>query len=144
LQDFLYIYRIISNSKGEEYLTYSQLEVIATTEFRHVRNVTLYDYLDQARMEWYRYCHLLGVEAVLVHIQTDFRKEVFDQDKLVIQTNLERIGNTSFTLKQTIIDEKNELVVSAESILATIDLQTRRKIFVPKELRRLLPLNTTL
>lgn len=122
----------------ERHLTYSQFEVTAQTSRGHVSNVTLFDYLDQARNDWYRYSILLNVEAVVVHVGLDYKKEVFDQDRISIRTELSRVGNTSLTLKQTAVNHKQELVASAEIILATIDRQSRVKTRVPDEIRNLL------
>lgn len=119
-------------------MTYTELELIAESSHGHVSNVKLYDYLDQARKEWYHYCILLGVEGVAVHISVDFKKEVFKGDKLFITTSLERVGNTSFTLLQKIIREQKELVVSAEAVLTAINRQSREKTRVPDEIRSLL------
>lgn len=119
-------------------LTYTKLELIAETSHGHVSNVKLFDYLDQARKDWYQYCILFGVEAVVVHISVDYKKEVFHNNKLSIRTWLERVGNSSFTIRQTIVNELDLLVVSAEVVLATINRQTREKITVPDEVRFLL------
>lgn len=119
-------------------MAFSEIEIIAESDKFHVSNVKLYEYLDDARKEWYNYCILVGVEAVLVHIGADFKKEIFDQDKLRIQTELERIGNTSFTLKQKVTNQRGDYVAFAEVILATIDRQKRTKVSVPDEVRKLL------
>lgn len=114
------------------------MEIIAESSKFHVSNVQMYQYLDEARKDWYHYCILVGVEAVLVHISADFKKEIFNQDQLRIRTWLERVGNTSFTLKQTVTNQGDELIVSAEVVLATIDRQKRTKVTVPDQVRSLL------
>jgi acyl-CoA thioesterase FadM len=86
-------------------LTYSELHLVAESSHGHVSNVKLFDYLDQARKEWYYYCILIGVEAMVVHISTDYKKEVFHNDKLFIRTWIDCVGNTSFTIKQTIVND---------------------------------------
>src|SRR4051794_9456188 len=106
-------------------MAYSELTIVAKSNRGHVNNVKLADYLDQARKGWYHYCILLGVEAVVVHIGVDYKKEVFNNEKLMIHTCIERVGNTSFTLQQTILNDQKELMVSAEIILTTINRQTR-------------------
>nr|WP_263323666.1 thioesterase family protein [Neobacillus sp. Marseille-Q6967] len=119
-------------------MVFSEIEIIAESDKFHVSNVKLYEYLDDARRDWYKYCILLRVEAVLVHIGADFKKEIFDQDKLQIQTVLERVGNTSFTLKQTVTNQRGDDVAFAEVVLATIDREKRTKVSVPDEVRELL------
>jgi thioesterase III len=116
----------------------TEREITAQSNFYHVSNVKLYEYLDDARLEWYKYSISLGVESVLVHINADFKKEIFNQDRLRILTALERVGNTSFTLKQTVMNQHDEQVASAEVILATIDRKKRTKVTVPNEIRKLM------
>lgn len=125
-------------------MTYSDLQIMSKSSHGHVSNVKLFDYLDQARKEWYYFCILIGVEAVVVHISTDYNKEVFDGERLFIRTWISRIGNTSFTLSQTMVNDRNELVVSAEVVLTTINRQTREKITVPEEVRSLLDKDSVL
>jgi thioesterase III len=126
-------------------MAYTEINLTAESNKFHVSNVQMYEYLDQARHDWYRYCISIGVEAVMVHISADFKKEIFNRDLLQIQTRLERIGNTSFTLKQVVMNNRDELVASAEVVMATIDRQARTKVLVPEELRLMLqqdaPLN---
>lgn len=119
-------------------MAYTEMEIIAESNKFHVSNVQMYQYLDEARKDWYHYCILVGVEAVLVHISADFKKEIFNQDRLQIRTWLERVGNTSFTLKQMVMNQGDDLIVSAEVVLATIDRQKRTKVIVPDQVRRLL------
>lgn len=118
-------------------MAFTEMEIIAESSKFHVSNVQMYQYLDEARKDWYHYCILVGVEAVLVHISADFKKEVFNQDRLRIRTWLERVGNTSFTLKQTVMNQGDLPIVSAEVVLATIDREKRTKVRVPDEVRDL-------
>lgn len=120
------------------------MEIVAETGKAHVNNVALFGYLDQAREIWYRYSILNGVESVVVHAGVSYKKEVFDQNKLRIRTSLERIGNTSYTLKQDIVNHLNELVVSAEVVLTTINRQTRMKVVVPTAIRDLIDKDSVL
>lgn len=119
-------------------MAFSEMEIVAESNKFHVSNVTLYQYLDDARMDWYKYCISVGVEAVLVHISADYKKEIFPHDKLRIRTWSDRVGNTSLTLMQTVINQRNELVVSAEVVFATIDREKRTKVRVPNEVRDLI------
>jgi thioesterase III len=119
-------------------MAYTEMKLVAETGKAHVNNVELFGYLDQARQEWYRYSIMNGVESVVVHVGISYKKEVFNQNKLSILTTLERIGNTSYTLKQDIVNHLDELVVSAEVVLTTINRQTRMKVPVPKSIHDLL------
>ncbi|WP_462409805.1 acyl-CoA thioesterase [Neobacillus sp. Marseille-QA0830] len=119
-------------------MAYTEWETVAKTEKGHVSNVKLFEYLDDARKEWYRFCSSLEVHAVVVHIEVDYRREIWNNEKLRITTSLERVGNTSFTLLQKMVTGENELAAAAEIILATIDTKTREKTRVPNKLRSFL------
>jgi thioesterase III len=119
-------------------VTYSELELVAESSKGHVSNVKLFDYFDQGRKEWYRFCIELGVEAVVVHIGVDYKKEVFNNDILIVRTWLERVGNTSFTLMQRMENNHGNLIASAEVVLTTINRQTRVKTTVPQGVRDML------
>jgi thioesterase III len=119
-------------------LVYSEFQVVAETNDFHIPNEELYNYLSQARFIWNHYCFTLEVVPFVVNSNISFKKEAFNGDKLVIRTCLVKIGNTSFTLQQSMFNEKNELVVSAETVLTTMDLKTRTKVRVPDSLRELL------
>ncbi|PLT35611.1 thioesterase family protein [Bacillus sp. V5-8f] len=125
-------------------MVYTEYELLSESGHGHVSNVTLFDYLDQARKEWYYFCRMHDVSAVVVHVSMDFKKEIFDKEKLYIKTVMNRVGNTSFTLTQTIVNQQKELVAQAEVVLATIDRETRMKVSVPDELRTLLNNNEVL
>lgn len=118
-------------------MAYSVKRIVAETKDSHVNNVKLFDYLDQARNEWYVYANALGIEAVVVNVNVSYQKEVFKQDALVIQTRLIQVGNTSFTIKQTITCHQ-EVVVMAKVVLTAINPNTRTKVTVPAEIRQLL------
>ncbi|MDE5413347.1 acyl-CoA thioesterase [Alkalihalobacterium chitinilyticum] len=125
-------------------MTYSECQFVVETKNNHLSNVELIGYMDEARSVWYEFCISTGVEAVVVHLSTDFRKELFDQDQLNIRTQIARVGNTSFTLEQSVVDVHQQLVSKSEVVLTTIDIQTRQKVRVPDQVRELLQKDGTL
>jgi YbgC/YbaW family acyl-CoA thioester hydrolase len=129
---------INGNSIGGKNMAYSEMTIISESKHGHVSNVKLVDYLDQARVVWYHFCQSLGVNGVVVHLGVNYKREVFNNEVLIVRTCLERVGNTSFTLRETIVNEQNELVISAEVVLATIHPQIRMKVRVPQEIHGLM------
>lgn len=125
-------------------MTYTNFELTAESEFYHVDNVQLFDYLHKARREWHNFCKSLNVLLLIVNANVDYKKEAFDGDKLFILTKLDRVGNTSFTLKQTMLNEQNELIVSADIVMATVTMGTNTKAPVPDKIRELLNQNSEL
>ncbi|WP_209120968.1 thioesterase family protein [Alkalihalobacillus sp. BA299] len=125
-------------------MTYTEFQLIVETKRSHLSNVELLGYLDDARYCWYEYCIAIGVEALVVHISTDFKKEVFNQEKMIIRTWIDRVGNTSFVLQQKVVGDHNEHIASSQVVLATVNKETRMKTTVPQEVRDLLMQEGTL
>jgi acyl-CoA thioesterase FadM len=119
-------------------LAFSELQVVAESNYWHVSNVTLFGYLDQARKVWYEYCNSFGSQPLVVNVNINYNLEAFDNERLYIRTKIDRVGNSSFTLKQIIFNEQKDPVVTADAIIALIDLQTRQKFSIPSEIRRLM------
>lgn len=72
---------------------------------------------------------------VVAHAESDYLKPLQVGNPLEVQIQLEKIGNTSFTLKFSILREE-ELVGTGKTVHVTIDRITRKKIRVPDELRK--------
>lgn len=118
-------------------MVFSELKIVAKTNRYHINNVTYLEYLDTARKEFYAYCVSLGVEAVLGHISADYKKEIHNGDVIKIRSAIEKIGNTSLVLRQTIVTDDEELVVSAKVVIILLDRKTRQKVTVPDKIREL-------
>ena len=125
-------------------MTLSTLQFVADAPSGHVNNVQYMDFLERARKDWYYFCRLTGVEAMVVHVSASYKKETFDKEQLTITTTLTKIGNTSFTLHQVITNCKDDIVVDAEIVLAVVNIETRKKTSVPTQVRSLLEEETTL
>ncbi|MBN6188535.1 acyl-CoA thioesterase [Aneurinibacillus sp. BA2021] len=121
--------------------------VVRSTEIDvngHVNNAKYLEYLEWGREEWYEQANLpydaflaLGIQTVTVNITINYRKECLQNDRLTITTKPERLGRTSYTLKQEIYNQRNELVADALVTSVTMDSNTRTSRPVPAELARL-------
>lgn len=118
-------------------LSLFKTQVVAKASGNHVNNVMYLEYLEIARRELYAHCISLGVEAMVAHIRADYKKEVFNRETLTIHSTIEKVGNTSITLKQEMLTEGGELAVSATVVLVTVNQQSRQKVRVPDEIREL-------
>jgi thioesterase III len=101
----------------------------------HVHNVKYLEFLELARKPWYDYIKSLGIISFIAHVSAAYKREAFLEDRLLIHTYLDHVGNTSFVLKQTINNQHNQVVLEAEVTLVSICKETRKKIRVPDELR---------
>lgn len=121
--------------------------VVRSTEIDvngHVNNAKYLEYLEWGREEWYERANLaydkfldLGLQTVTVNININYRKECLQNDRLTITTRPERLGRTSYVLKQEIHNQRGELVADALVTSVTMDSNTRTSRPVPDELARL-------
>jgi len=107
----------------------------------HVNNAKYVEYMEWGREEWYErkglpYDRLfaLGAVTVTVNLNLNFRQECRQGEVLIITTRPERLGRTSFALRQEI--RKRGGAVAAEGVvtMVTIDPATRKSRPVPDEL----------
>lgn len=107
----------------------------------HVNNAKFVEYLEWGREEWYEanglpYDRLLelGAVTVTVNLNLNYRREVRQGEILTITTRPERLGRTSFALRQEIRRRDGELAADAVVTLVTIDPATRTSRPVPEPL----------
>lgn len=109
----------------------------------HMNHVQYIYYLEQARHTWYKGMGMPvkklieedRIGTVVVHLETDFKKEARLGDKLIIHTTLAHVGTKSFTLQQEIINEQKETIAEASIISVMFDLSARKAIPVCQEIR---------
>lgn len=130
----------------------SSIEIIVrSTEIDvngHVNNAKYLEYLEWGREDWYEQYNLdyetlkkLGIVTVVVHVRADYKQEAIQNDRLRIETSLEKVGNTSLVMKQTIHNQRNEWILNAEFVIVTVDPITRKPIRVPDLIRSKLATN---
>ncbi|WP_334314192.1 acyl-CoA thioesterase [Aneurinibacillus sp. Ricciae_BoGa-3] len=120
--------------------------VVRSTEIDvngHVNNAKYLEYLEWGREEWYEKANLdyqiflsMGIQTVTVNINVNYRKECLQNDCLTIKTYPEKLGRTSFILKQEIYNQHNQLVADALVTSVTMDSRDRTSRPVPPELAR--------
>jgi acyl-CoA thioesterase FadM len=71
-----------------------------------------------------------------VNLNLNFRKECRQGEVLSVHTSPERLGRTSFTLRQEIRKRDGEIAADGVVTLVTIDPATRVSRPVPEELGR--------
>jgi thioesterase III len=110
----------------------------------HVNNAKYLEYIEWGREEWYEQAGLaydkfleMGIQTVTVNININYRKECVQGDRLTIKTRPEKVGRTSYVLKQEIYNQNGELCADALVTSVAMDADTRKSREVPKELRNL-------
>lgn len=116
--------------------------VVRSTEIDingHVNNAKYLEYF--GREEWYEQCGLayevfgnMGIQTVTVNINVNYRKECRQGDRLTVNCQPEKVGRSSYVLKQEIVDEHGEVRADALVTSVTMDSSTRKSREVPSEL----------
>ena len=98
--------------------------------YRHVNNAVYSTYLEECRDELVA-AALEGVgdpwDYVLARVAIDFRRELTqDDDSVVVTCAIERIGNSSITLREQIRTLEGELAAEGEAVVVARDPETGR------------------
>lgn len=102
-----------------------QVRFADTDALGHVNNASFVVYAETGRLEFAR---LLGPSAratILAHIAVDFRRQVRFDEPVVVFTWVERIGQTSATLKQ-IVQAAGELAAEVTSVIVSFDYEAQQ------------------
>jgi YbgC/YbaW family acyl-CoA thioester hydrolase len=114
--------------------------------YGHVNNSVFVNWLEHGRLCWLRdrgmtYTSIpetFGVHVVVVSLRLDYRAEVGLGDRLVVASDVVRLGNSSFAFAQRI--EFDDGRVAAEGEVVMVCTRDGRSSPIPAELRvRLAP-----
>jgi acyl-CoA thioester hydrolase len=93
--------------------------------YEHVNNAVYATYLEECRDEWIEAA--LGEagdvwDFVLARVAIDFRRELrLEDEEVVVSCALERIGNSSLTLREAIRARDGGLAAEAEAVIVARD-----------------------
>jgi acyl-CoA thioester hydrolase len=97
--------------------------------YGHVNNAVYLTYLEECRDEWLDRA-LAGLDSsnlVIARVAIDFRRELrIDDEEVVVRCGLDRIGTSSVTTAEEILTTRADLVATAQAVVVTQDLETRR------------------
>jgi acyl-CoA thioester hydrolase len=108
--------------------------------FGHVNNAVFLTYLEEGRDAFYE--QVLGdPDYVLARAEIDWRAEVRYTDKQVsVRIEVERLGTTSMTTRETILTPAGEVAVQARVVCVRWDAAAHRSVpFTQAERARLEP-----
>jgi acyl-CoA thioester hydrolase len=98
--------------------------------YLHVNNAVYATYLEECRDEWVE--RALGDagdawDFVLARVAIDFRRELrLEDEEVVVSCRLERLGNSSITLREQVRTRDGELSAEAEAVLVARDREAGR------------------
>lgn len=99
-----------------------------TDALGHVNHVAFLTYLEEGRDAFY--LHVLGnPEYVVVRLEVDLKAEVFHQDReVLVRIEVERVGTTSLTTRETITNAAGEIVAGARVVTLRWDNAARKPV----------------
>ena len=110
-----------------------------TDALGHVNHAVFLTYLEEGRDAFY--AHALGSEPiyVVVRLEVDLRAEVRHLDrKVTVRVQVERLGTTSLTTRETILSESGEVAAQARVVTVRWDADRHKPIpFTEAERARL-------
>ncbi len=108
----------------------------------HVNNVVFHDYLQEARIGLLRDLGFVRGETfaqVVVKQEITHRKPLLlASEPISIEVWIERLGNSSYTLRYRVLDEQGDLAAEASTVMAVVDPDSGRPIRIHAELRAVL------
>ncbi len=111
--------------------------------FGHVNNAIYAEWFDTARFTFIKSL-IPGLDPqgkcmVMVHLETNFRKQILFDDRIRIETRVEKVGSRSAGITQRIVNEKTGHVhADSYGILSTYDASKQESFPLPAEWKTLL------
>ncbi len=102
----------------------------------HINNASYFTYMEETRLD---FLQKLGMDVraddftiMLVSTKCDFVRQGYFGQTLDIETTVQRIGNTSFTLCTEMCDkESGNLIASGEATIVYVDIVQQKAAIIP-------------
>lgn len=109
--------------------------------FGHVNNVAFHKYAQAARLNYLEAIGLMklhqtqNVGFMVAETNCQFKKELLFPGNINIQTQIDFVKNTSFSLQHTMINDNGELIAIAKDVLVVFDFNKKEKVLIPEEIK---------
>lgn len=111
----------------------------------HINNVYYLEYAQEARLRYFRQWADAGIKVgsvVVRRVEVDFERELKYSAKVInVEVSITKVGNTSFTMRQRILDRNGVLYAIVVAVIVLVDLKAGKAIPLPAEARALLEEN---
>lgn len=110
--------------------------------YGHINNVSYFKYVQAGRVNLWEETGLIHLYTehklgpILASTNLNFKQPLHYPGSIIVITEVESVGNTSFTLVHQILNEKNEIAAEARDIVVMFDFKKNEKIVVPEEFRK--------
>ncbi|GFZ89017.1 thioesterase [Compostibacillus humi] len=117
-----------------------KVRINETDMLGHINHASYFTYMEEARLDFLRG---LGMDVkdenfmiVLASATCDFIQQGYFGQSLEVQTTVKKIGTTSFTLGNDILEkESNELIAQGEVTVVYFDKENQKPTPLPAELK---------
>ena len=106
--------------------------------FGHVNNVMFTKYAQAARLNFVDAVGLMElyktdkIGFMVAETNCQFKKELLFPGNIHIQTKIEFVKNTSFSLIHTMTNDSNDVVAIAKDVLVVFDFNKKEKCLIPQ------------
>lgn len=104
--------------------------ITETDGLGHISNTTIPIWLEHSRRELFENFNgdlsFMNFRLLLVNTNINYRKEIFVDSVVEVESFVKEYGNTSVKFKET-IKQYNQVCVEAETIYVNIDTKTHKK-----------------
>lgn len=120
-----------------------KVRVNETDMLGHINHASYFTYMEEARLD---FLQKLGMEVMddrftimLVSAKCDFIRQGYFNQLLEVKTTVKKIGNTSFTLENDILEKQsNELIAQGEVTIVYLDTSIQKPAKLPESFRKTL------
>lgn len=104
----------------------------------HISNTVMPIWFEEARKPIFQLIHpAMTIEdwpIILAHIDVDFIKQIFVNQEVTIKSQVEKIGNSSFTIYQEAW-QGNELAAAGKCVLVYFDYKNQKTANIPEAIK---------
>ncbi|RKQ35740.1 acyl-CoA thioesterase [Oceanobacillus halophilus] len=111
-----------------------------TDAIGHVNNTSHFRYFEEARGKFFNVIYpdrSSSFNLIIASIKCDYKQQAFAGQILTVITNIERIGNKSFTVTQLLKSKDSQAIIAkSELVLVCYDNLKGISIPIPEQLRK--------
>ena len=123
-----------------------QLRFSDLDPFQHVNNASQQQFLDVGKEAYLRQIYrdkglffANDITFILASYTVDFLSQITIDKNVAVCSSIYQVGNKSIRMIQKLIDaDTNEIFTIGQSVMACVDLASRRPIPIPEEWRKLI------
>lgn len=110
-----------------------------TDALGHTNNTSYFFYFEESRMKFLNAvapkADNTDVQFVVARITCDYIQQSYAGDTLTARTTVEKVGSKSFTLRQEVLNEQQQLIAGGECIIVCFNQQSQQSVVIPDDLR---------